>query len=448
MNMKLRTIKTQLSSDPLEVFEGLAGSHENCFLLESLNNADQFVTSNRSYIGVAPTHLYRASGDVLYTDGQAEVAGNPYEALRSKMRFDTGLPDGYVGGLVGYFTHEAIRYNEPSISFDYARQFNDFEFGEYRDGLVFRPGEVPDYIYYDQDRSSLYAAADSRPGPLKIEFVSAAKDTERYTAMINEAIAAIQNGRVFQVVLANKYEYRFDGDLLRLYRELREINPSPFMFFLKFGNVVTMGASPELLVHTSPGGDVALEPLAGAIRRGKSPAEDAALARQLLADEKEVAEHSMLVDLARNDAGRVSQIGSVQIANLMYIKKLSHIQHISSLVTAKLAVDRDAFDALASSCPAGTLSGAPKIEAIKMISELEGYERGPYAGAIGYISYNGGSVLAPNLRSVSAVGEQLFLHSGSGIVYDSKPERERQELGEKKAAMDLAMRPFMQEVRS
>jgi anthranilate synthase component 1 len=265
----------------------------------------------------------------------------------------------------------------------------------------------------------------------------------KYESMIDKARADIQSGRVFQVVLANKYEYGFSGDLLHLYKELRRINPSPFMFFMKFGDIITLGASPELLMHASPDGGVYLEALAGTIRRGKTDDQDAELARKLLADEKEVAEHSMLVDLARNDLGRISQIGSVQIDELMYIKKLSHVQHISSIVSGKLASGHDAFDALAASFPAGTLSGAPKIEAIKMIKEMEGYERGPYGGTIGYFSYNGDGVHAVNIRSVSAVQGKLFLHSGSGIVYDSRPERELQEISEKKAAMDRAMKPFL-----
>jgi anthranilate synthase component 1 len=263
--------------------------------------------------------------------------------------------------------------------------------------------------------------------------------------MIDKARDDIQNGRVFQVVLANKYDYRFTGDLIDLYHELRRINPSPFMFFIKFGDTITLGASPELLAHTKPSGAVYLEALAGTIRRGKTPEEDAELAARLLADEKEVAEHSMLVDLARNDVGRISRIGSVKLDDLMYIKKLSHVQHISSIVSGRLADGRDAFDSLAASFPAGTLSGAPKIEAIKMIGELEGYERGPYGGTIGYFSYNGDSMHAVNIRSVSAVGDKLVLHSGSGIVYDSKAEREFREISEKKAAMDRAMRPFMKE---
>jgi anthranilate synthase component I len=443
--MKLQTKQTRLSNDPLEVFSRLAGEHEYCFMLETLADKYQPQTSGQSYIGVAPKQRFAAKESKFYVDGKPQKSDNPYRSLRKHLNFDKTLPGGYVGGFVGYFSHEAIRYSEPTLQFPYKREFFDFEFAEYQDGLIFSGGKAPRYFYYDEDRSGLYDAKGSQPGDLSIKPGPAQKSSAEYGSMINQARTDIQNGRVFQVVLANRYKYAFDGDLLNLYTELRRINPSPFMFFLKCGNVVTLGASPELLAHTNDQNEVFLEALAGTIQRGKTPTEDAELAHKLLQDEKEIAEHSMLVDLARNDVGRISQIGSVHIKDLMYIKKLSHVQHISSIISGKLAEGRDAFDALPASFPAGTLSGAPKIEAIKMIAELEGYERGPYGGTIGYFSYNGDSVHAVNIRSVNAVDNKLFLHSGSGVVYDSNAKREHEEIGEKKAAMDKAMRPFLKE---
>lgn len=443
--MKLHAKDTKLPNDPLEVFTNLAGQHEYCFLLETLADKYQPQTTGQSYIGVAPKTRYGAKEGKFFINGRRSKSDNPYTSLRKRLSVDRNLPGGYVGGFVGYFSHEAICYSESSLQFPYKRDFYDFEFAEYNDGLIFRRGKKPRYFYYDKDRSGLYAAAGSRPKPLSITPGPAHKTRAEYDQMIDKARTDIQNGRVFQVVLANRYEYGFDGDLLHLYTELRRINPSPFMFFLKFGDIVTLGASPELLAHTNSDNEVFLEALAGTIQRGSTADEDAALAHKLLQDEKEIAEHSMLVDLARNDVGRISRIGSVHINDLMYIKKLSHVQHISSIVSGKLAEDKDAFDALPASFPAGTLSGAPKIEAIKMIRELEGYERGPYGGTIGYFSYNGDSVHAVNIRSVNAIGNRLFLHSGSGIVYDSNAKREHQEIGEKKAAMDKAMRPFLQE---
>lgn len=447
--MKFHVKQTGFSSDPLEVFANLAAEHDYCFMLETLADKYQPQTSGQSYIGVAPKRRFAAKEGKFYIDGAEQETNNPYDELRKNLTFDKTLPGGYVGGFVGYFSHEAIHYSEPTLKFPYEREFFDFEFAEYTDGLVFKEGKTPSYFYYGEDRSGLYAGQSGkkstklsiRPGPAK-------KDRTQYGDMITKARDDIQNGRVFQVVLANRFEYSFDGDLLNLYEELRRINPSPFMFFLKFGNIVTLGASPELLAHTNSQNEVFLEALAGTIQRGKNDEEDAKFAKKLLADEKEIAEHSMLVDLARNDVGRISRISSVNINDLMYVKKLSHVQHISSIVSGRLAEGRDAFDALPASFPAGTLSGAPKIEAIKMIHELEGYERGPYGGTIGYFSYNGDSVHAVNIRSVNAVDNKLFLHSGSGIVYDSNAAREQEEIREKKAAMDKAMRPFLQEADS
>jgi anthranilate synthase component 1 len=442
--MKIKTLDTDLSSDPLDVFEQLSGNHEYCFLLETLADKDQPQTSGQSYIGVAPEHCFAAKqGKFLLDAKEQKTDNNPLDALSKQIEFNNQLPPGYIGGLVGYFSHEAIHYIEPSLSFSYPREFYDFEFGLYNDGLIFRRGKSPEYFYQGDNRLDLYKAKAPGSEKLRIDFIGSAQDASRHAHMVDKARDDIQNGRVFQVVLANRYEYKFAGDLVQLYKELRRINQSPFMFFMKFGNIITLGASPELLVHTSPGGQVYLEALAGTIRRGATEAEDESLADEMLHDEKEVAEHNMLVDLARNDIGRVSAIGSVKIDDLMYIKKLSHVQHLSSIVSGQLEAGRDAFDALAAAFPAGTLSGAPKIEAIKMINELEGYERGPYGGTIGYFSYNGDSVHAVNIRSVSAVANKLLLNSGSGIVYDSKPSREYQEISEKKAAMDRAMGPFL-----
>jgi anthranilate synthase component 1 len=441
--MKFNTTQTSLSYQPLEVFEGLIGLHDNCFLLETLGDKNQPQTSAQSYIGIAPKHYFAAKEGLFYRDGKAKPTDNSYKELKSQFAVVDGLPPHYVGGLVGYISHEAIHYSEPTLGFSYPRDFFDFEFGQYDDGLIFANNSSPQYFHYGQDRLELYKKGVIKTDKLTIDFIAASKTKTEYQTMVEQAREAIRNGRVFQVVLANKYEYRYTGALLELYKQLREINPSPFMFFIKFGDIVTLGASPELLTHTMPDKSNYIEALAGTIRRGKTPDEDAALSKTLLQDPKEIAEHNMLVDLVRNDAGRVSRLGSVRIENFMYIKKLSHVQHICSMIRSQLMVGKNAFDALESAFPAGTLVGAPKIEATKMITELEGYERGPYGGVVGYFSYNGDSVHAVNIRSVSAIGNKLIMHSGSGIVYDSMAELEYQEISDKKAAMDRAMKPFI-----
>ena len=441
--MKPKTKQLDISEDSLNLFEKIVTTEKNCFLLETLEDQDQPQSSSSSYIGFSPKKLFTAKNKKLKIDDQLVEVENPYFELRKHIKTDTSLAPGFIGGLVGYFSHEGISLLEPSISFDYSREFPDFQFGEYEDGVRYAPGNQPEYFYQNLDRSELLEEYGSISLPaLNIDGGGPSRIQTEHEAIIESAKHDIENGRIFQVVLANKYTYSHTGDLIKLYRKLREINPSPFMFFMKFGDIITMGASPELLAHTKPSGKVYLEALAGTVRLGKNNQESKELAEGLLKDSKEIAEHSMLVDLARNDVGRISKIGSVKIENLMYIKKLSHVQHIASIVSGELAEGRDMFDSVASSFPAGTLSGAPKIEAIKMIAELEATERGPYGGTIGYFSYNGDSMHAVNIRSVSAIGSKVYLHSGSGIVYDSDAQRECQEINEKKAAMDSAMSSF------
>lgn len=444
--MGFHTIQTDLAPDALEVFESVFSTHENCFLLETFDDKYQPHTSGQSYVGISPKHVYSALGNQFYTDGHDKYSANPFSELRHKIKFNSQMPSGYCGGLVGYFGHESIEYIENSISFEYTRQFKNFMFGDYTDGVIFKPDAKPVYFYTDSNRLDLYTNSFKNPQEeLRITYTSTLKDADAYAEIVKNAHEEILNGRVFQVVLANRFEYEYSGSIVSLYKELRRINPSPFMFCIKFGNIITIGASPELLTHTNSNSTIYLEALAGTIRRGSNEDEDNALAKQLLTDEKEVAEHSMLVDLARNDTGRISKVGSVKIEDLMFIKKLSHVQHIASMVSGTMEDGKDAFDALATSFSAGTLSGAPKIEAIKMISKYEGAERGPYGGTIGYFSYNGESVQAVNIRSLSGFADKLYLHSGSGIVYDSTAEREADEIRVKKAAMDKAMESFMVE---
>lgn len=446
--MTITTKETDFSDDALDVFEGLFRQSTNCFLLETLDDKYQPHTSGQSYIGINPVHVYKAADHKFYKDDVLVVDTDPFDGLRNTIDVDTTVAPGYLGGLVGYFGHESIQYIENSLSFSYERNFPDFMYGLYTDGLVFKSGQKTTYFHQDDDRLGSYTPRPSSAlQTLSILFQRTNKDDAAYNAMVEKAHADILDGRVFQVVLANKFEYEYSGDILMLYRELRRINPSPFMFCIKFGDIITIGASPELLVHTNSDRKMYLEALAGTIGRGETEIEDKALANQLLSDEKELAEHSMLVDLARNDAGRISKLGSVEIADLMFIKKLSHVQHIASMISGVLDDHYTSFDALATSFTAGTLSGAPKIEAIKMISESEMSERGPYGGTIGYFGFNGESVQAVNIRSLSSVGSKLFVHSGSGIVYDSTPDREAAEIKVKKAAMDKAMEPFMQEAK-
>jgi anthranilate synthase component 1 len=248
----------------------------------------------------------------------------------------------------------------------------------------------------------------------------------------------IKSGDIFQVVLSQKFSREISVPPFEIYRALRVINPSPYLYFLRFGDHCTIGASPELLVRVE-NGEVVVRPIAGTRPRGQSPDEDARLAKELLNDEKEIAEHAMLVDLGRNDVGRVAEYGSVYLSEKMIIEKYSHVMHIVSEVRGKLRGDLDAIDALKAGFPAGTVSGAPKIRAMEIIDELEPERRGIYSGALGYISFSGNLDTCITIRTLEVVGNRAYFQAGAGIVADSIPEKEYQETIHKSNAIRAAI---------
>ena len=247
-----------------------------------------------------------------------------------------------------------------------------------------------------------------------------------FVEKVKKAIDYIQAGDIFQVVLSQRLEVDFDLPPLELYRTLRVVNPSPFMFFLRTPSVTLVGSSPEIMVRVV-GGTVTVRPLAGTRKRGATAEEDELLAQSLLADPKERAEHVMLVDLGRNDVGRVSRIGSVELSDVMSVERYSHVMHLTSNVTGTLEINRTAFDALRSCLPAGTVSGAPKVRAMEIIDELEPQKRGPYAGAVGYIDFAGSMDTCIALRTIVVTGGKAYVQAGAGVVADSIPELEYEE---------------------
>jgi anthranilate synthase component 1 len=259
-------------------------------------------------------------------------------------------------------------------------------------------------------------------------------DKDEFVAGVNRAKDLIRAGDAFQVVLSRRFDASFTGSPFDIYRALRSINPSPYMFFLDFGDFALLGASPEVMVRVEDG-KALLRPLAGTRRRGRDAAEDTALRVELLADEKERAEHIMLIDLARNDLGRVAVPGSVTVDRMMEVENYSHVMHIVSEVSARLRPDVDIFDVIRATFPAGTVSGAPKIRAMEIIDEIEKDRRGPYAGLVGYFSYAGGFDSCIAIRSALVKDGKISVQAGAGIVYDSVGEREYEETAEKAQAM-------------
>lgn len=348
----------------------------------------------------------------------------------------------FVGGAVGYISYDAIRYWEklPSHTIDDLK-YPDLQMAIYNDGVVFDHirGETL-YYYREQDRSQELAELTEPENFGSLSFTDPRVNItkEKYEEAVKGAKKYIVSGDIFQVVLSKRFDFTFRGDLTRFYLALRQINPSPYMYFLKMGDRQIVGSSPEMLVRVERG-SVETFPIAGTRPRVEDPAQNRVLARDLLMDEKECAEHVMLVDLARNDLGKVSRFGSVRVPEFMQVHEYSHVQHIVSRVVGKLRGDCSCYDALRAVFPAGTVSGAPKVRAMEIIEEFEPTRRGPYAGAVGYFSYNGNMDFAITIRTLVADRNKCFIQVGAGIVADSVPEKEWFETEHKAKALLKAL---------
>ena len=393
------------------------------------------------------------------TDTVTFTAQDPLEELKKRVEAirSATLPElpPFTSGAVGYAGYDVIRYSEhlPNAPKN-DRDLPDLAFAFYDHMVVFdhvnktnvvvamaRLDKFGDYLeaaYADaQRRVDQLVAQLERPdknlppadirilGDPKIAFLSnfVQDDFER---AVEKCVEYIQAGDIFQVVLSQRLQIEIHSEPFEIYRTLRVVNPSPFMFYLRSPSVTLVGSSPEIMVRVV-GGKVTVRPLAGTRRRGATEEEDRRLAEELLADPKERAEHVMLVDLGRNDVGRVARYGSIELTDLMTIERYSHVMHITSNVTGQLADGRDAFDALRACVPAGTVSGAPKVRAMQIIDELEPHRRGPYAGAVGYVDFNGNMDTCIALRTMVVQKNQAYIQAGAGIVADSVPASEYQE---------------------
>ena len=461
---------------PVSAFEVL-GRDAHAFLLESVVGGEQ--VARYSFIATAPSLVYQvAAGRASVTQaGSYRVVGSPageFETSdpladlqkllpRRRFRRDPNLP-AFTGGLVGYAGYDTIRYYEgeklPAPPRD-DRRLPDLHFGLYNELVIFdhvdktikvvanadltAAGGDPEAAYRDACRRTDEIVArlqqpathrlgeiDAR-GPLSLKFESNfTRDAfERAIAQGQEYIRA---GDIFQFVPSQRLRVPSDADPFDVYRALRIINPSPFMFYLKSPLCTLIGSSPEILCRVQDG-KVTTRPLAGTRRRGATPEEDAALERELLADPKERAEHIMLVDLHRNDIGRVSRTGSVRVSDVMSVERYSHVMHITTHVTGELEEGCTAFDALRVSLPVGTVSGAPKIRAMQIIDELEPTRRGPYGGAVGYVDFAGNTDTCIALRTIVWRNGTFDVQVGAGVVADSVPSSEYEETMSKAKAM-------------
>lgn len=438
-------------SDFFELFKKIEKHYDTCFFLESLGEDSHI--SRHSVIGFAPSKIISAQGRVLTiatTDGEQHKheVDNPYYALRELLPQDI-LSRKYCGGLTGYLGYDAMNYFEPSLDIQSSELFEAFKFGLYEDGLTLdkMTGEIS-YFYYTQSRLddilAIIATEYSGDLPLEITPLGDTMTREQHAQAVERVKNDIIDGKIFQCEVGFKTRFKIAGDTINVYQALRESNPSPQMYYLKFGDQKVIGASPELLFRLRQG-EMETYPLAGTTKRGKNMDEDRELARILLNDPKEIAEHNMLVDLHRNDIGRVAQFGTVKVRSLMDIKRFSHVQHISSEIVGIMADEHDMFSALASNFPAGTLTGAPKIEAMKIINDLESDGRGPYGGAVGHFGFNGDCTFAIPIRTLFAKGEDAYVQTCGGNVYDSNADDEYLEIQRKFAGTQKVLELFMSE---
>ena len=462
-------VSKELLSDfitPIQALRILRGVSGHCFLLESA--ADSEGWGRYTFLGFDPVlEVTCKDGTVRLSDRDTvstEICRHPAEVLRRLLaerkspRLE-GLPP-FTGGLVGYFAYDYLKYAEPNLKLD-ARDregFQDMDLMLFETVVCFDNFSQKIILIANADASDLdesYPAAcgtlermaellrhgtpcENRPGRLTTP-LTPLFDLPAYRAMVERGKTYIHEGDIFQVVLSNRLEAGFEGSLLDAYRCLRASNPSPYMFYFTSDSLELAGASPETLLKLEDG-VLHTFPLAGTRPRGRTPEKDAALERELLADEKELAEHNMLVDLGRNDLGKISKFGTVTVEEYLSILRFSHVMHIGSTVRGELREDKDALDALDAILPAGTLSGAPKLRAMEIINELEDDKRGVYGGAVGYLDFTGNLDTCIAIRLAFAKNGRVFIRAGAGIVADSVPEKEYQECLNKAAAVVEAVR--------
>ena len=434
---------------PIEALKILKNASDHVYMLESAQANETW--GRYTFLGFNPRELITCKDGILKIGDEKIETTDPSAELRRIMsgykspRFDYLPP--FAGGLVGYFSYDYLTYSEPTAKCDVEDEegFKDVDLMLFDKVIAFDNLKQKIIVIenmklnegddgYNRAVETLKGLVDLLHNGKKIEErsgrllgeVTPLFEKQAFCDMVEKGKHHIKEGDIFQIVLSNRLSAPFEGSLLNTYRVLRTINPSPYMFYFSGTDVEVAGASPETLVKLKDG-VLHTFPLAGTRPRGKTPEEDKALEEELLADEKELAEHNMLVDLGRNDLGKISKFGTVEVEKLHSIERYSHVMHIGSTVRGEIRDNKDAFDAIEAVLPAGTLSGAPKIRACQLIGELENNKRGIYGGAIGYIDFAGNMDTCIAIRLVFKKNGKVFVRSGAGIVADSDPEKEYQE---------------------
>jgi anthranilate synthase component 1 len=452
---------------PVLAYAKLRKKGTQSFLLESVQGS--LSMARYSFIGINPEKILlnkKTTIKEINNNNSSEYVGNIFERLKEetdniRQAHLPELPE-FTGGLVGFLGYENISLIEPVVKFSYQQKFNcDSNFGLYKTIIAFdhykhqiilitnvlvQPQSNLDLIYYQAKQNlkklkTILLNDSVSIDSFKILNSSEADfDAKHFYQLVEKSKEEIRAGEIFQIVLSKRFSSDFKGDLINVYRALRIINPSPYMYFLENADGFSiLGTSPEDLLRIKNRKATVL-PIAGTRRRGKDEAEDIKLEENLLNDPKELAEHTMLVDLGRNDLGRVCKYGTVKVSEFMKIQKYSHVMHIVSKVEGELNEDVHPIDALKSCFPAGTVSGAPKIRAMQLISEFENEERNIYAGAVGYIDFSGNLDMCIAIRTLFADDGKIYWQAGAGIVADSVPEKEALEIKNKSAVMLNALK--------
>jgi anthranilate synthase component I len=466
---------------PLTIFAKVANTHSHVFLFESMEGGEKW--GRYSFIGFDPLVTFASKGRnvVIEEDRGTElkttkIKTDPLQALRTLMQDLKAMDDPHLprfcGGAVGFLGYDMVRFMEKLPDRHQPLDFPDSSFMIPRIVLVhdsFRQtvtivcwvrgvdGIEPEKLYEDAIQR-IDALVRLLKGPVPAEFnvasceskaqnhaFSSNMNRDEFCKMVERAREYIMAGDIIQVVLSQRFHTQTGISALTLYRALRHINPSPYLFFLKQNDLIQIGSSPEILVRKD-GDTIELRPIAGTRKRGETPEEDLALEQELLADPKERAEHLMLVDLGRNDVGRIAKGGTVEVRDLLVIERYSHVMHIVSGVHGIIAPGKDQFDVISACFPAGTVSGAPKIRAMEIIDELEPERRGPYAGSVGYFGFSGNMDFCITIRTFVMQGKDLWVQAGAGIVADSDPQKEFEETVNKsmglRRAVELAEKGF------
>ena len=473
-NYKRIPVSREILSDiatPIEVLRRLKNVSSHCFMLESIEDKKQW--GRYTFIGYDPTMELTCTNHKMTVKSGAKikmVVDHPGTYIKQVLEDNKSpriedLPP-LTGGLVGYFSYDYIKYSEPSLNLDAedTENFKDVDlmlfdkiiaFDNFRQKIILIVNIHTDALPEAYNKALLVLdemehlvrcgkPKQIEPGKLLSEF-KPLFDEKSYCEKVEQVKHYIREGDIFQLVLSNRLEADFTGSLLNTYRILRTTNPSPYMFYFSSDDVELAGASPETLVKVEDG-EVRTFPLAGTRPRGDDFEEDQKLEQELLADEKELAEHNMLVDLGRNDLGKLCQFGTVEVEKYLSVERFSHVMHIGSTVKGRMRDDKTALDAVDAVLPAGTLSGAPKIRACQIINELENNKRGIYGGAIGYLDFTGNMDTCIAIRLAFKKNGKVFVRSGAGIVADSEPKKEHQECINKAMAVMKALKQAEGEV--